>query len=86
MHANPLAGTHRCQKAHLVEAVVDAHDRIFGKHAMLLTHLHQHRQRQKAVGNRTAERCLRGALLIHVNELVVFRAISEGIDAILVKG
>jgi hypothetical protein len=50
------------------------------------TQFDQHRQGQKPVRDRAAKRRFGGGFLINVDELMIFGAISEIIDALLVEG
>ncbi len=78
-----LPDAHRRQKAHLVEAVIEAHHQVFRDDAIVLHHLGQQGQGEETVGNGATKRGLGGLFLVDVDKLVILGAIGKGVDALL---
>src|SRR6266404_3045328 len=80
--AQARAGRHGRGEAHAVQAVVDAHPAVAEGEGGL-GEVRKERQRQKAMGNRAAERRILRPRPIDVDPLEVFNGAREGVDTLL---
>src|SRR5947208_2876901 len=84
LRVKPNAGAygHGAREADLLGAVVHAHHRVAHRDDLREQH-RQHRQREVAVRDRTAERPVLGAFRIDVDPLVIARRVGEPVHLLL---